>query len=361
MGLLGDPFCIVCGGPGPLGESRRCAACVAGVAVPVLLPDTMQLQRCRSCDQVLIEGRWVEADQVTAVELLVRGEAQVRDEAELISWELGIAPRDERNTGVVVEAVVTVEGIELAASASTLVRTSYQTCGSCSRRAGRYFEATVQLRSSGRELSDAEWGIVRATLDELLDEMEPDPLFFVTEEATVRGGRDVVLGSKALARQWTRRLSDRWGGIIRETSSIVGRRDGIDLTRLTVAWRKPAVEVGDVVRWRNDLWRANSWTSDGCVLRAVDHLERKGVRWRDLESAVVEAQAGEVRLVPVIRRDEWVVEVSEPETWQPMELARPDDDGASARGVRVAFINDRWMAVPRVPGEDCGGGSDADA
>lgn len=361
MGLLGEPFCITCGGPPPLGASRRCADCIRGhTSEPVRLPQTIQLNRCRSCDNVLIDGRWLDLSDEATYEQSLQHEVEVASEAELLSWTLASEPRDARNIRLHVDAVVQIEGVELPATAETLLRTSWQVCGTCSRQHGRYFEATVQLRSAGRELSKDEWSEVRRTLEEMLAEMEPDPLHFVTEEAVVRGGLDVVLGSKALARQWVRHLSERWGGTTKETSSIVGRRDGVDVSRLTVAWRKPGFDIGDVIAWRHDLWRVRGWLGDGALLQATDRFERVGASWRDLESSTVAAQQADLVELAIEREDDWVVEVRDPREWKPQALKRPYDH-ESGPSVRVGFINDEWMALPRLPGERHLGAEDDDA
>ena len=64
----------------------------------------------------------------------------------------------------------------------------------------KLFEATVQLRSSARRLSEEEFQTLRATLNDVLEEMPEDPMFFITNEGPVTGGYDVVLGSKALCK-----------------------------------------------------------------------------------------------------------------------------------------------------------------
>ena len=87
-----------------------------------------------------------------------------------------------------------------------LLQTSNAVCPACARKAGSYFEATVQLRSAGRRLDDSELKQLRKTLDDMLDNMEPDSMFFVTKEGPVTGGWDLQLGSKAMAKNWGRRL-----------------------------------------------------------------------------------------------------------------------------------------------------------
>ena len=109
---------------------------------------------------------------------------------------------------------------------------------------GHYFEATVQLRSSARRLSEDEFNRLRATLDDVLDKLSDDPMFFITNEGPVTGGYDVVLGSKGLARAWGRHLINEYGGMVVETNSTVGRKDGVDVTRLTLLYRKPATKSG---------------------------------------------------------------------------------------------------------------------
>ena len=65
-------------------------------------------------------------------------------------------------------------------------------------------------------------------------------MFFISEEGPVTGGWDLKLGSKAMARRWARNLVRKFGGTVKETSTVVGANDGIEVTRLTLSYRKPA-------------------------------------------------------------------------------------------------------------------------
>ena len=165
-------------------------------------------------------------------------------------------------------------------------------CLTCTRRA-EYFEATVQLRSSGRRLDEEELDPPRH-LDVVIGDMPEDPMFFITKEGPVQGGYDVVLGSKGLARAWGRHLVQNHGGQTIETNSTVGRKDGVDVTRLTLLYRMPGYGLGDVIRWRDAKWRPTSWTKDGVILERVHRHERTGASWRDLEHAVVLARHREL-------------------------------------------------------------------
>ena len=220
-------------------------------------------------------------------------------------------------------------------------------CLTCTRRAGNYFEATVQLRSSARRLSEDEFVRLRATLDDVLDKLADDPMFFITSEGPVTGGYDVVLGSKGLARAWGRHLIGEYGGMVLETNSTVGRKDGVDVTRLTLLYRKPGYELGDVVLWRNHLWRPSSWTKEGAIVERVDRHERTGATWRDLESAQVVEQRPAFLEVDFINEDASVGEFLDPSTWTMASVRLPYDHTAGRKGLLVKH-DDEWTALPHI-------------
>jgi len=224
-------------------------------------------------------------------------------------------------------------------------RMSNGVCLTCTRRAGNYFEATVQLRSSARRLSEEEFNQLRKTLDHVIEEMADDPMFFITKEGPVTGGYDVILGSKALAKSWGKHLVSNYGGQITTTTSVVGRKDGVDLTRLTLLYRKPGYDLGDVIQWRGDLWRPTTWSGDGAVLEKVERKERCGATWRDLESAHVKARLGELLYVEPMNEDSSVGEFLDPNNWK-MTAVRLPYDHKLGRKLLVARIESEWHALP---------------
>ena len=217
-------------------------------------------------------------------------------------------------------------------------------CLTCTRRAGNYYEATVQLRSSGRKLSETEYNNLRDTLNNVMEMLSDDPMFFITSEGPVTGGYDVVMGSKGLARAWGRHLTKEHGGQVVETNSTVGRKDGVDVTRLTLLYRKPGYDLGDVIRWRDNFWRPASWTKDGAIVERVDRQERTGASWRDLESAQVVSQMAEHLVVDLINQDASVGEFLDPNTWVMASVKLPWDHNGR-QSIRIARIEGEWIAL----------------
>ena len=189
----------------------------------------------------------------------------------------------------------------------------------------------------------------------VLDKLSDDPMFFITNEGPVTGGYDVALGSKGLARAWGRHLINEYGGMVVETNSTVGRKDGVDVTRLTLLYRKPGYEIGDVVHWRNHTWRPSSWTKDGAIMERVDRRERTGATWRDLENAKVLAQKHELVEVDFINEDASVGN-SDPSMGHGRRA--PAYDHAAGRKVTDS-PDDAWLALPFMAVDEPGPQEDA--
>ena len=263
----GAAFCIACGSPPPLTSERLCEDCLRARTVFSEVPERIQQHRCAKCGMHEVEKRWVTIEDEELGELRLRENLGVTDGASNVAIDMAYQPIDERTARLHVNVEGQLEGHQFSDQHEVLLQTSNAVCPTCTRKAGAYFEATMQLRSAGRRLSEDELKDLRGTLNELLNELESDPMFFITKEGPVTGGWDLQFGSKALARTWARRLVRRFGGTTKETSTLVGIRDGAEVTRLTLSYRKPAYGLGDVIRLKKENWLVSAWQKDGPTLR----------------------------------------------------------------------------------------------
>ncbi len=348
----GAAFCIACGSPPPLTSERLCENCLRTRTVFSQVSERIQQHRCAKCGMHEVEKRWVRIEDEELGELRLRENLGVTEGATAVTVDMAYQPIDDRTARLHVTVDGELEGYKFEDQHEVLLQTSNAVCPSCTRKAGAYFEATMQLRSAGRRLSEEELKDLRGTLDELLDELESDPMFFVTKEGPVTGGWDLQLGSKALARTWARRLVRRFGGTTKETSTLVGMREGSEVTRLTLSYRKPAYGLGDVIRLKREYWLVSAWQKDGPKIRRLERNERTGVTWRDMEKATVVSKSEDQFIVDILNRDSSGAEVMDPNDYRVVTVALPYDNDSSLPNLRIAFIDDSWLALPGHRGEE---------
>lgn len=344
---LGGDFCLVCGADPPLFGDRMCEKCTRERITLVKVPKNVPWTRCARCGIVDFKGKWSSVDPEDLWHELIQRNVQFHPEIE--DLELGIIPQevDGRHTLIHLDVEGVIDNLLYNEKHTMRARMSNGVCLTCTRRAGNYFEATVQLRSSARRLSEQEFQALRKTLDQVMTDMPEDPMFFITSEGPVTGGYDVVLGSKALARAWGRTLISTHGGAVTTTTSIVGRKDGLDVTRLTLLYRKPGYSLGDIIRWRGSLWRPASWTGEGVILEKIERRERTGATWRDLENANVVARKKDFVKIDALSEDSSAAEFLDPTNWK-MTAVRLPYEHEVGRGLLLARIDDEWVCLPRL-------------
>ena len=344
--MSGGAFCITCGADPPLSSDRLCESCLRKRTILSKMPETIQQRRCAKCDSFEIRGGWSMMDRDGIADLRIRENLTLEERAKKIAVNFSVQEIDQRTNRLHVEVSGTIDGYEFHDSHTPLLQTSNAVCTPCTRKDGDYFEATVQLRSAGRKLNEEELSRLRSTLDELLQSMEPNPMFFVSKEGPVTGGWDLQLGSKSLARTWGRKLTRSFGGSVKESSTVVGVNEGVEVTRLTLSYRKPAYSIGDVVRFKKDLWIVDSWQKDGPILRKVNRFERSGATWRDMESSSVVCAHSEQSTVNVLNRDSSAAEFMDPTDFKVSTVALPYDDDGETVELRIGFIDGEWLALP---------------
>tara|TARA_B100001250_G_scaffold406645_1_gene426061 strand:+ start:2236 stop:3306 length:1071 start_codon:yes stop_codon:yes gene_type:complete len=344
MSGLGDDFCLVCGSPPPLFGERMCETCLRKRIKLAEVPENIPWVKCARCGIVEIQGKWVTLTDDEVWDELIQRNLKFHVNAEDITMAVETRNISDRHTLIYLQLEGVIDALLFKEEYTMRARMANGVCLTCTRRAGNYYEATVQLRSSGRKLSETEYQNLRTTLDTVRESLSDDPMFFITSEGPVTGGYDVVLGSKGLARTWGRHLTKEYGGQVVETNSTVGRKDGVDVTRLTLLYRKPGYDLGDIMRWRENLWRPSSWTKDGAIVERMDRQERTGATWRDLESAQVLARMEEHVVVELINQDSSVGEFLDPKTWVMSSVRLPwNHDGK--RNIRIARIEGEWVSL----------------
>ena len=177
-----------------------CEDCLRQRTTLSKIPERIQQSRCAKCDSFEVRGRWSEMDPDAVADLRIRENLITEERAKQVETGFSVQYIDDRTSRLHVEVTGNIEDHGFEDQHEVLLQTSNAVCPACARKAGSYFEATMQLRSAGRRLDDSELKQLRKTLDDMLENMEPDSMFFVTKEGPVTGG-----GTSSLApKRWPR-------------------------------------------------------------------------------------------------------------------------------------------------------------
>jgi nonsense-mediated mRNA decay protein 3 len=236
-------FCVVCGATGRVLVDGVCAECAIDRTPLVTAPQRVVVVICPTCGARPVGTRWERSGSsslLTADDL--NPHLKIHPEVGLrrVDWEeISTTPTVRQFEG---HARVAFRGAERTVPITLSVRIDHRTCPDCSRKSGRYFTATLQLRGPAegpfekapalRARLDAEW--VR-----LVHEARPDWRRAVSWTEPLPEGWDCFFTDTLAARGMARLAKQRFGASLKESATLFGRKDGRDVYRVTFCLRFP--------------------------------------------------------------------------------------------------------------------------
>lgn len=273
-------FCVECGREGPTLDSV-CADHFLKKHKLVRAPEYVDLTKCAHCGNLNVGGRWIAATLEDVMLDLIRAAVETDPHVEKARYTYDLRPQDDRNVAVTVKASCKVGPWDLVDSFHTRVRIQNGMCPTCSKRAGRFFVGTVQVRADGRELTPAE---VRRARDLVAHSASGEE--FVSRVEDVAGGFDAMVSSNPFAKRLARDLSRQLGGTVGSSATLHTQKEGRDQYRSTYVVRLPGFREGDLLVWKRVKYRVVG-LGDPVRLEDPDTGERLTVRLRELRNARV--------------------------------------------------------------------------
>ncbi|HWQ20914.1 MAG TPA: NMD3-related protein [Methanotrichaceae archaeon] len=338
--------CPKCGGPSEMGLCDRCSL---ESIKPLSCPDKVEVTVCSVCGARLVRGKWQITEKTPEEQAYeaVQSAVAVHKDLENPVADVRLMPRGATRYLANVTLHGNFRSLQVEDSCQIPVKVIRMACDRCSRKAGKYFEATIQVRGPGRAPTDLELSEAVNMALSMVDACyrRGDQLAFIQDVEEVKGGVDIVFGSTQLARQVARAIYERFGGSILETTKLVGMKDGNDLYRSTILVRMPRLKKGDFMKFKGSIYEVTGFDGKNILLTSIDG-RKSAVSEEDAQDIEVLGNRSQAKKTVVISKDEKVVEIMDPETFKMAFAPRPRDlDTNPGDEVRVVKIGDGFLIL----------------
>ncbi len=216
-------FCPKCGKDTQELHAGLCSDCfLAKTGMTDKIPVKISVGNCKMCGRMFAgDGRF---DDV---------ESAVEGVLHKILKQKEIADASYRIVGSNVHVTVDlkVDGLEKEVNIDVPLVQKYIICNMCSLQKASYFNSTIQVRASTKEL---ERKIVAEIKDEILRMNRKDKYSFVSGEAALKEGTDLYIGSKSVANKVVRMIQERYGAEVKKSRKLYGLIEGKKSYRDTV-------------------------------------------------------------------------------------------------------------------------------
>lgn len=277
--------CFRCGKEHP--ESRLigglCADCFVETEKPVVLGPHISVLVCASCGSVLRGKVWLKPKEgEDLVEHALTEQLAVREGVQVVKLVHTRGRGDDRSFDLKVEADFAVAGKTFSLTLPTHMRVKTSLCDTCSRRAGSYFEAIIQVRAFEGALPAEHRARIRSAVEETVARIsETDATVFLSKAEEKHGGLDFYLSSTTAAQRIANGLRDELGATMLRSGKIAGVKDGNELQRTTISVRLPRFIRNDILVAGDRVFRVTKVQAKTIVVTDLDTgvQENKGEEW----------------------------------------------------------------------------------
>lgn len=325
-------FCPKCGKNTDNFYNNVCKQCFTGNKKLIDCPHIVYSRICPACGSVFKKGKWMlKQDEITTILDCVEENLKVDKKARNLDLKLSQTKLDYSRYKVHVNARADIEGVEIDAAQDVEVRINWETCDTCSRISGGYFEGIVQIRADKRLPTQEELIRCRRIAEDAAARAKEkgDRLAFITKTQELDEGMDLYVGLAKLGKQICRAIIEVFGGKFTESPKLVGQKEGVDLYRITFALRLPEFVRGDIISVDDTVIEVQSCGKHVSGLdletgrRFIESFDslmqvKKLGRRQDAVSAVLIADEGRT------------IQVMDPDTYESVTIRRPPFLGVEA-------------------------------
>jgi len=319
-------FCPKCGKETDVFCGKVCRECFIEKHKLVECPLVIHTKTCPTCGSFFRKGKWAfTEDESENILDSVRDAIKIDSQAENV--EVFLTPRklDSPLYHVGIEVTAEINGVELTSETETEVRVRKESCLTCNRIAGGYFEGIVQIRAENRLPTKDELKRSEKIAHELAgrSQNKGDRLAFISKITERDEGIDVYVGSTKLGTQICRAVIDVFGGKYTESPSLVGQKDGVDIYRVTFALRLPEFVRGDIVSVNDRVIVVQKY---GKHVRGIDlETGKKIVEPTDRVGKIIKLGSVDDAVSTVLVTYEGkTIQVLDPETYESVTIRKPE-------------------------------------
>lgn len=280
-----------------------------------------------------------------AVKDIIKENAKQHDDVVGFDISITLDYQNETNMDAKVISQAELSGLKAQEEHNVRLRIRPQICPECSRQEGGYWEAKVQLRGSEKGLNKEEEERAMDKVESMVVSREGEKGAFVTKVERMHGGLDFYLGSNSLGKLVSKELAQTFGGSVKESHKLVGRKDGKDVYRTTYAVRMSQFSVDDFVKLDEQIFQVMKVSSDSALLRALESGKDFWFHYPDLERAKVMGGCELVKDMVVVSRSEGEIQVLDPDNLKTVVVLVPLGIDIKTESVKVLKCEAEYFLV----------------
>lgn len=340
-------FCVECGKEGNIFRNGVCLSCYLKHTEFSKGPGILDISFCPRCSAYRYKNTWVQEPFPDVLKRYIKDAFTISSELKNVHIESHCTEQDR-----VLLCSVSISGLledqVITEQHSLTVRVKHNTCDICSREAGGYYEAILQIRTQQRVFSDQELAVLRSAVESMVGQYQESGKrgLFITDIDEKREGLDFYLSEKTTAFSIAKKIQEQYGGDFKQSAASAGMKDSRQLYRMTYLVRIPAYRKGDFFIFDKSFFMIISLHEN--KVRAIEliSLVEKVVDGKEISPAKIYGGQELIKEMIVVSQTKTDIQLMDPKTYQTIELRKPKQGITFSEMVKTVKLDGSLFLVP---------------
>ena len=228
------------------------------------------------------------------------------------------------------------------------VRIRHNTCEICSREAGGYYEAILQIRAEQRTFTNTELKTLRSAVETMVGQFQESGKrgLFITDIDEKREGLDFFLSEKGTALSIAKKIQEQFGGDFKKSASSAGMKDSRQVYRMTYLIRIPTYRKGDFFSFNNSFFSIVSLHTNKVRALELSTWTEKVIDGKDIQPSRIYGGKELIREMIVVSQSKNEIQLMNPKTYTTVEIRKPKTASVDTPMVKTVKLDGYLFLVP---------------
>jgi nonsense-mediated mRNA decay protein 3 len=340
-------FCVECGKETEIFRNGVCINCYLKNKSFSKGPDIFDITICSNCSSYKYKNLWLRESFNKILNRHIKDKFKISDELKKVKIKTEC---DEKGKTVLCKIIIMgyLDDHEISEEHFLSIRIKNVTCDICSKQFGGYFEATLQIRANKRKLMRKEIDTIRLDVETIVKSYrnKGNRGLFITDIGEEHGGMDFYLSEKGSAYTIAKKIQDKFGGEIKESSKNFGMRDGRQVYRMTYLLRIPQYRKGDFISYNNSYFYISSLSGNKVHTFELSNWIERVFDGKDLQHIKIVGGKDLIKEIILVSQSNEEVQLMDPKTYKTFEIKKPKNFNFKTEVVKIVNIENNIFIIP---------------